>query len=172
MPLLCSWHWFQLKFAHVWLHHKFRGRSKKPTKRYFSCLNYVLITVKVSGLGTGGFLQSAEFPRDERGGGACKTCHWLAVAHSSRDSLLLSGRNWKFQKLQSCSQLWFGPLLTTAVKVESCWGRGRGGGKKNKVKTGYNVVLLELSFSEEGKNSMYEYAESEKWEKHVRFISS
>ena len=48
------------------------------------------------------------------------------------------------------------------VKVESCWGRGRGGGKKNKVKTGYNVVLLEVSFSEEGKTTMYEYAESEK----------
>lgn len=44
MPLLCSWHWFQLKFAHVWSHHKFRGRSPKPAKRYFSrlrlCLDY------------------------------------------------------------------------------------------------------------------------------------
>ena len=32
----------------------------------------------------------------------------------------------------------------------------------------YESVL----FSEEGKTAMYEYAESEKWEKHVSFISS
>lgn len=132
---------------------------------------YFLITGKVGGRGTGGFLQSAEFLRDERWGRAYKICHWLAVAQSSQDLSLLSGKKGTFQKLQSSSQLWFGPQLPTAVKVESCGG-GWGWGTKNKVKISYNVVLLVYYFQKREKPLCMNIQRVKKWEKHVSFISS
>jgi hypothetical protein len=47
-------------------------------------------------------------------------------------------------------------------------------GQKKKVKTGYNVVFLKVYCfqKKEKKNTIYEYAENEKQEKHVSHISS
>ena len=123
MPLLCSWHWFQLKFAHVWLYHKFLGCSPKPTKRFFSPMWLCLDYSESQWPRNRWFSSITEFPRDEKGDNAFRPCHWLALAHSSQDFLLLSGKKGKFQKLQSFYQLWFGPWLKTAVKVESCRGK-------------------------------------------------
>lgn len=125
--------------------------------------------MKVSGLGTGGFLPVSWVPERWEGGGACETCHWLAVAPHPKTCYFLEGtgnfRNYK------AAQLWFGPLLTTAVKLNLAgrWERWR---NKNKVKTGCNVVLLEVLFSEEGKTTLYEYAESENEKNMFVFISS
>lgn len=68
-------------FAHVWLHHVSTPQNQQRDSS--GLCGYFLIMVKVGGLGTGGFLQSAEFLRDDRGDGACKICHRLAVTQSS-----------------------------------------------------------------------------------------
>lgn len=147
MPLLCSWHWFQLKFAHVWLYHKFLGCSPKPTKRFFSpmwlCLDY-----SKSQWPRNRWFSSINWVPESWEGRQCFQALSLAGSGSLIPRLLVTF--WKGGEISEITKLL--STLIWPMAQNSCKSWILQGKKKYKVRTDYNVVLLECTVFRREKN--------------------
>ena len=147
-PLLCSWHLFQLKFAHVWLHHKFLGHSPKATKTFFPPM-WLFLDYSESHWPRNRWFSSISWvpEREKRGGRALQE---LSRAGSGSLIPRFLVTFWKEGEYSETTKLLSALIWPTAHN--SCKSWILQGGKKNKVKTGYNVVLWKCIVFRRGKN--------------------